>query len=454
MAVDSLAEGAAHPPEPDQPDNPVNEHFLNHVVRSCEAQQICASEDIFAGNGMKLLSKGAAISGHMHERLLQHKLVKPLESSIEVADQGTGGLLARAATAVMARLPMVAELAQAPQEEPPGLYFNGLELSPQTRTLLMLYAEISPEKLEHAVGVALVCLGLARRMMPRDEIAHHALVLAGLLHDVGEIYIDPALLEPAALLKPQAWRHVAIHPIVGYRVLANLRGAGQRVADAVLLHHERLDGFGYPRGTQGQDFSLDGQIIATAEWLIGFLSSGSAPLARAKVAAKLIPGEFGLPMQVVLRHAGAGETGGLLDWKQSVEATLPELERAVEAFARFETHRAEIDRSLAKASTSMRQLGALAIARLKRIQAAFASSGLNGTGSPRETLTGLTEHADVEVQQEVLALAREFSWRLRELERETLMRASLIGEPELAEMGRLMDYLRAPAQTVSAMGPL
>ena len=450
MAVESLAAGTE---QSDEPDNPVNEHFLGHVVKSCEAQQICASEDIFAGNGMKLLSKGAAIDGQMHERLLRHKLSKPLESSIEVADQGVGALLARTAATVMGKLPLVAELAQVSQEEAPGLYFNGLDLSPQTRTMLMLYAEIAPDKLEHAMGVALVCLGLARRMMPRDETAHHALALAGLLHDIGELYIDSALLVPGARLPPQAWRHIASHPIVGYRVLAKLRGAGQRVAEAVLVHHERLDGFGYPRGTQGDAFSLDGQIIATAEWLIGFLSAGSAPLARAKVAAKLIPGEFGSPMQVVLRLASTGDAGVLLDWQQSVETTLPELERAVDVFGNFEAHRAEIDGALAKSSPAMRQLGDLAVARLKRIQGAFASSGLNGTGSPRETLKSLTEDADIEVQQEILALAREFSWRLRELERETLLRASVLGEAELVAMGQLMTYLRIPEQAVSTLGP-
>ncbi|MBV8604884.1 MAG: HD domain-containing protein [Pelomonas sp.] len=451
MGPESLAPGSE---DPDNPDNPVNRHFLDHVVKSCEAQQICASEDIYAGNGIKLLSKGAAIDGQMHERLLQHKLVKPLESSIETVDQGVGGLLARTAGTVMAKQPMVAELAQLPQEEAPGLYFSGLDLSAQTRTMLMLYADIGPGKLEHAVGVALVCLGLARRLLPRDETAHHALVLAGLLHDVGELYIDPALLVPGARLPTEAWRHVASHPIIGLRVLANLRGAGRRVADAVLLHHERLDGFGYPRGTGGAGFSLDGQITATAEWLIGFLGSGGAPLARARVAAKLLPGEFGAPMQQVLRLAAQDGGAAALDWHQSVEKTLPELERTVRSFDNFDAHRAEIEQALAKASAPMRRLGALALERLQRLQAAFASSGLNGSGSPRETLAGLTGHADAEVQQEVVALTREFSWRLRELERESLLRASLLGGTELAQMAGLMNYLRTPAEAVATLGPL
>ena len=53
------------------------------------------------------------------------------------------------------------------------------------------------------------------------------------------------------------------HPQVGYRMLESL-GADQ-VADAVLHHHERWDGAGYPDGLHGDDIPLGSRIILVAE---------------------------------------------------------------------------------------------------------------------------------------------------------------------------------------------
>src|SRR5205814_10663286 len=104
------------------------------------------------------------------------------------------------------------------------------------------------------------------------------LAIAGLVHDIGELYIDPAYLQRDAHLTIEQWRHIVTHTLVGHRVLREMAGAGRAVADAVLLHHERLSGFGYPRSIGGETFVLDGQIVAAAEWLRGLAGSGTSPL--------------------------------------------------------------------------------------------------------------------------------------------------------------------------------
>jgi hypothetical protein len=86
-------------------------------------------------------------------------------------------------------------------------------------------------------------------------------------------------------------------------VLRGMEGAGAAVADPVLLHHERLDGFGYPRGVTGEDFSTAGQLLAIAEWLMALLDSDYAPLTRAKLAPQLMPGEFSEPLLALVSDA-------------------------------------------------------------------------------------------------------------------------------------------------------
>src|SRR5574343_1822328 len=66
--------------------NTVNPYYLQRVVDMAEHRRIEASDDIYAANGMKLLAKGTPISSEVQDRLIKHKLKKPLESSLSVAD--------------------------------------------------------------------------------------------------------------------------------------------------------------------------------------------------------------------------------------------------------------------------------------------------------------------------------------------------------------------------------
>ena len=91
---------------------------------------------------------------------------------------------------------------------------------------------------------------------------HRILGLAGLMHDVGELYLPPASLQRDAPLQADQWRQIVSHPVIGHRVLGELDGGGPDLAELVLNHHERLDGFGYPRGLQSEQLALPSQLLA------------------------------------------------------------------------------------------------------------------------------------------------------------------------------------------------
>lgn len=69
----------------------VNEHYLNRLVEAGETRGVEATEDIVSGTGIKLVAKGAAIDARTRDRLLQHKLLRPLEQSTRVV----GGVASR-----------------------------------------------------------------------------------------------------------------------------------------------------------------------------------------------------------------------------------------------------------------------------------------------------------------------------------------------------------------------
>lgn len=64
----------------------VNEHCLDSIMKLTESTSVTASEDVFDAHGTKLLAKGASINPAMKERLVRHKLHKPLETSLTVAN--------------------------------------------------------------------------------------------------------------------------------------------------------------------------------------------------------------------------------------------------------------------------------------------------------------------------------------------------------------------------------
>lgn len=99
-----------------------------------------------------------------------------------------------------------------------------LTLSLPMLSLLTVQAEFQVERLEHTIGVAMLALSLARRLLPDDVERHRVLATAGLVHDVGELYIDPVYLRKDTRLAADQWRHIVTHPLVGHRVLHEMVG--------------------------------------------------------------------------------------------------------------------------------------------------------------------------------------------------------------------------------------
>ena len=62
----------------------VNEHYLDKVLALSEEVGVTATEDIYDTHGNKLLAKGAQVSRRLQERLIVHRLRKPIESCIAV----------------------------------------------------------------------------------------------------------------------------------------------------------------------------------------------------------------------------------------------------------------------------------------------------------------------------------------------------------------------------------
>lgn len=114
----------------------------------------------------------------------------------------------------------------------------------------------------HGIRTARIAVAIARVMdVPPDEI--NVIGLAARLHDVGKTKVDPAILHKPGPLDEDEWMELKRHPQLGYDML---RGkVDPRVARMVLMHHERLDGGGYPAAVGAAQIDMSVRILQVAD---------------------------------------------------------------------------------------------------------------------------------------------------------------------------------------------
>lgn len=144
----------------------------------------------------------------------------------------------------------------------------------------------SIQQLESAIAISINSLNLALREKDpytaghNERVAEFAVIIgkamglgqheqetlktAGLLHDIGKIGIPKEILNKRGTLDPAEFEQIRNHVACGYRILKSIPFSGP-VAEAVLQHHERYDGTGYPNGLAGTEILLEARILAVAD---------------------------------------------------------------------------------------------------------------------------------------------------------------------------------------------
>jgi len=97
-----------------------------------------------------------------------------------------------------------------------------------------------------------------------DDQETEDLMLAAILHDIGKIGIDDAILRKGGVLTAAEERLMRRHPEIGARILGYVKEM-RGVIPGVRHHHERFDGGGYPDGLKGEEIPLSARIIAVVD---------------------------------------------------------------------------------------------------------------------------------------------------------------------------------------------
>lgn len=158
--------------------------------------------------------------------------------------------------------------------------------------LLATLAARSEETEEHAARLRQNCdsigkiLGISAK--ERDEM-----LLFAVLHDIGKVGINDAVLQKPGPLTSEEWLEMRKHPEIGFRIAQNNVDLAP-IAEYILSHHERWDGKGYPRGLAGEEIPLLSRILAVVDAYDAMTSE--------RVYRKAISGEEAAAE--ILRNAG------------------------------------------------------------------------------------------------------------------------------------------------------
>lgn len=143
------------------------------------------------------------------------------------------------------------------------LYYNILKNDTIVKYLIEL-KEKDEYTYTHSINTAIYSLLIGKWLhLSKRDINN--LILSGLLHDVGKMKIPNEILNKAGKYTEDEYSSMKLHPIYGYEMLKTEDNLDRNVKLAVLLHHERSDGSGYPYHYTEEKMNLYSRIVAFAD---------------------------------------------------------------------------------------------------------------------------------------------------------------------------------------------
>ena len=419
--------------------NNVNQFCLQKIVSLSENNVLVASEDIYDQQGNKLWAKGGRISAGLQEKLSNRKLKNPLELSLELEQSLTTGDVVDDCTKLICADPALSHMAGSRTALATLSHLRMVKLPSALRLLLSSAHDKNEKAYRHMLYTVAICSGFATQAnLAVSDM--EVLLTAALLHDLGELYINPEYLNPSRPLAAKEWSAVAAHPKVGYLVAQEIGKLKEAVGQGIHQHHERLDGSGYPGMLTRERISRIGAIVAAADATAAILGRGGvgAPY-QAALAIRVIPEEFDADVRSfvnanlrALAVESSEETHCLVQTKWMV--------------GKLDRSEAAIEDLLHKTSGKVYESLLMAKNVCDNVRKAIRAIGIDFL---LQTVT--SEEEEHLFSGEVSHVVRETGWRLRNLARNIQLRVEVHHPQDQAMLARLIELLESqPDRTAAA----
>jgi putative nucleotidyltransferase with HDIG domain len=242
------------------------------------------SNDIFNSYGLHVLSAGTILKEHDISRLFQHQLdyidiAEPSGDSAAQAPYYPSSMklnpLFQSAVSGFEQLFSQAIREGRLRDEDVNESFRPLISNFREEhdvvSLLLVLGTKDEYTYQHSVQVGMLSYYIALWTGRSEEEAHH-IGKAGYLHDIGKCRIESGILNKPGELSEEEFREIKQHPIHGFDIIQQ-SFQDELLAKAVLQHHERLDGSGYPYGIRAPHIHTAARIVAVADTYSAMIST-------------------------------------------------------------------------------------------------------------------------------------------------------------------------------------
>ena len=383
-------------------------HYLRAITDMADRRTVVTQEALYTDRGIKLVDKGARVDSRLYDRLVKHKLRGSIDEHLAMDDMVNVQSIVQLAASqcehdTLAYLlvhtleGMTAEKLLAPVRAmllPPSLAFK-----------LTVMREQHPVLFEHSVRMMLaaVYLGIKSGWSDRECVP---LATAALLHDIGVLHMDPVWHDPANKMTAVGRQQLMAHPITAMLIIRGQNMFPRVVEQAVLEHHECMDGSGYPRGLQGDQISLMGQILMVAEVVAAFFEKYANEAAAQRLSLTLRLNHRKFPAALIACLLPVLQIRAV---QTDVQVTPADVERLIEqlstAFGDWDTRRAGLSPEAAESEAC-----AFVEQRLSALQKTLFEAGSH----PQQQAEALQYlQGDEQGLAELALLGREALWQLQ-----------------------------------------
>ena len=403
----------------------VNPHCLQRIARLAQEMKVVARCDLVDERGATLCASGATISRSVGLTLAQRRLRQPLEASVDLTQEIAPSEIVDDCRALMQQSPALALLG-AGRVAAIAHALAGLPGGGALSLLLTIARQFNRASYQQSLAAMIVCARLAAALDLAERDGDW-LIVAALVKDVGESYLDPLLVD--GRLPVSEWPQVAEHPAIGHAFLSVFTDFPPALADCVLQHHERLDGSGYPQALSAAQISPLATLVGVADCVAAVVLGGASVATlearsgwclgeRVAVALTLVPGEF--PPAAVAAVGAAlaplAEAGGSPVGGSFAQRILPTLQRIRTARLLAETL------STSAPTPGLAAIGGAALAAIRGFDKRLRTIGVYDLA-----LLGVLESDPPRMGKTCLVVA-EVGWRLRHLARCVYLRTVQRGE--------------------------
>lgn len=383
-------------------------HYLRAITDMADRRTVVTQEALYTDRGIKLVDKGARVDSRLYDRLVKHKLRGSIDEHLAMDDMVNVQSIVQLAASqcehdTLAYLlvhtleGMTAEKLLAP--------VRALLLPPSLAFKLTVMREQHPVLFEHSVRMMLaaVYLGIKSGWSDRECVP---LATAALLHDIGVLHMDPVWHDPANKMTAVGRRQLMAHPITAMLIIRGQNMFPRVVEQAVLEHHECMDGSGYPRGLQGDQISLMGQILMVAEVVAAFFEKYANEAAAQRLSLTLRLNHRKFPAALIACLLPVLQIRAV---QTDVQVTPADVERLIEqlstAFGDWDTRRAGLSPEAAESEAC-----AFVEQRLSALQKTLFEAGSH----PQQQAEALQYlQGDEQGLAELALLGREALWQLQ-----------------------------------------